>query len=147
MARDLVSSLTVPILLGHPPRGAIVVFTSRHSVGCARSDYAEKLGSNPRRALGTEVPETTGILLPRCQGNRHARARHRRRRATVAEVVVFQLFGGRKTLRGPRRVAVYCVFTRPAGKSYPTCRGLEQEADQEGGQPEKGEEAEDVGEG
>jgi hypothetical protein len=63
MARDLVSSLTVAILLGHPQsEGAIVVFTSRHSMGCARSDNAEELGSDPRRASGTEVPETTGIL-------------------------------------------------------------------------------------
>src|SRR6185436_18872577 len=31
--------------------------------GCARSEYTERLGSYPRRAPETEVPETTGILL------------------------------------------------------------------------------------
>ena len=38
------------------------MFTSRHSVGGARSDNAEELGSDPRRASVTEGPETTGIL-------------------------------------------------------------------------------------
>jgi hypothetical protein len=62
MARDLVSSLTVPILLGHPSRGPIIGVRIETLGGCARSDCIERLGSYPRRAPETKVPETTGIL-------------------------------------------------------------------------------------
>ncbi len=98
-----------------PPEGAHNCVRFETLGGCARSDIQGGWGAVPRRAPGTEVPETSGIL----HGETIATAMPVRvivgGRRTLSEVVIFQLVRTRKMLRGPDREGVCFVFTRPQG--------------------------------